>query len=86
MTTITPEQEARELLERAKRLPKELRYGLANELLYDCLPDSDEEAERVALKAELTRRWERLRSGEEKTRSIDDVIAALRQQNEARKA
>ena len=47
MTTITPEQEARELLDRA------------------------------ALKAELTRRWQRLRSGEDAEIPAEEVVAEL---------
>jgi putative addiction module component (TIGR02574 family) len=40
--------------------------------------------ERAALKAELTRRWERILAGEEKSLSVDECMARLRAQNEAR--
>jgi hypothetical protein len=79
MTPLTPEQEARELIERAKKLPVEWQEMIAGELMHDRTGDPE-------LKAELTRRWERLRSGQEGTKSIEEVIAGLRRQNEARRA
>ena len=42
--------------------------------------------ERAALKAELTRIWERLRSGEEVAISADEAIAELRRRSGARRA
>ena len=42
--------------------------------------------ERAALKAELTRIWERLRSGEEVAIPVDEAIAELRRRAEGRRA
>lgn len=42
--------------------------------------------ERAALKAELTRRWERLRSGEEVAVPAEEAVAELRRRAEARRA
>lgn len=86
MTTLTPEQEAHDILARAKKLPPEYREAVANALLLEDAREMETDADRAELKTELTRRWERLRSGEEKTKSIDEVIASLRRQNEARRA
>ena len=74
MTTLTQEQtEASEILIRARKLPPELREQIASELL----AEFETTEERAALKAELTRRWERLRSGDEKTHTIDEVLSDL---------
>jgi hypothetical protein len=42
-------------------------------------------AERAALKAELTRRWERLRSGEDVAIPADECLAELRRRADARR-
>lgn len=85
-TTLTAEEvEASEILERAQKLPTHLQHDIAHVLLGGPVTDTEYEAERAALNAELTRRWERLRSGEDKGHSIEEVIAALREQNEARR-
>jgi putative addiction module component (TIGR02574 family) len=81
-TELTPE-----LMARGELLSPENRYRLAMHLLSTLEPTTEVlEAERRALKAELTRRWERIQSGEEKTYTIEETMAALRAQNQARQS
>lgn len=70
MPTLTPEQEARELIERAKKLPVEWQEMIAGELMHDRTGD-------LQLKAELTRRWERLRSGQDVGIPAESVVVEL---------
>lgn len=75
-----------ELVERGMKLSPDNRYRFAMELLASLDPtDEVLAAERAALKAELTRRWERLESGEDKALPADDVIAELRLRAEQRR-
>jgi hypothetical protein len=79
VTVLTPE--LADHLERLSPADKDRAIGLLGGHEYDLT-----DAERASLKAELTRRWERLRSGEDKSYTIEEVMAALRVQNEARRA
>lgn len=76
-----------ELLARGELLSPENRFRLAMHLLSTLEPTSEVlEAERHALRAELTRRVERIKSGEERTYTIEETMAALRAQNQARQS
>lgn len=82
-TAITPTWA--ELVEQVLKLSPSDRFHLAMEVLAS-LPGTVDvvAAQKAAMKAELTRRVERARSGEEKTYSIEEVMEHLRKQNEAR--
>ncbi len=75
MTTEAAEREVRELIERGRKLPMQFREVIANELLLEEATDE----ERAALKAELTRRWERLRSGEDVGIPAEEFIAKMKE-------
>ena len=85
MTTLTPEQEAHDILARAKKLPQAYREAVANALLLDDAREMETDADRAELKAELTRRWERLRSGKDVGIPAAEVVAELFQRAEGYK-
>ena len=86
MPPMTPETELTpELLAIGMKLSPADRFRFVMHLLASLDPTEEVlEAERVALRAELTRRWERLKSGEDKAIPVEDVIAELRRQAEER--
>jgi putative addiction module component (TIGR02574 family) len=78
--TTTPElQEARELIDRAMKLPPSLRAEIArtlDESVYGPPPNSD--ADRAYWKAEIARRIEAVRNGTMKTYTIEETMDYLR--------
>lgn len=86
MTTLTLDQEVRDILARAKKLPREYREAVANALLLEGAREMETDTDRAELKAELTRRWERLRSGEDVGIPAAEVVAELFQRAEGFKS
>jgi putative addiction module component (TIGR02574 family) len=74
-TTTTPE--ADEIIERAMQLSAAEREAIALRLLVSVEPPNSYESPE-ALRAELQRRWDAIQSGADKTYSIAETMAYLR--------
>lgn len=71
-----------ELVEQVRGLSDDDKGRLIGLAFYEHDPGTAEE--RAALKAELTRRWERYKSGQDQAISADEFLAELRRRAEAR--
>lgn len=78
MTTLS-----QDLIDRGMQLAPDERARFAN-LLLDSL--EDDEPEDRELQEEIQRRWDRYKSGEEPSYSLEEVMADLRKQAEDRKS
>ena len=81
MTTLT-----QEFIEQGLRLAPDERERFAN-LLLDSLDEADADDETVHRESqeEIQRRWDRYKSGEDPTYTVEEVMASLRKQAEDRK-
>lgn len=86
-TPETPENaEARDLVERALRLPPVVREQIAHQLLDSVYPPEDPEEVKKAWRAELQKRFDEIKNGTVKTYSIEETMAYLRQSLAERRA
>jgi putative addiction module component (TIGR02574 family) len=79
-TTTPGSDEARELIDRALKLPPADRERIAHELLDSVYPPEDPEEVKKAWRAELQRRVDAIQNGTMKTYSIEETMAYLRQE------
>lgn len=81
MTPATsPENpEVRDLIDRAMKLPPEVREQIAHDLLDSVYPPEDPEQVKTAWRAELQRRMDAIQNGTMKTYSIEESMAYIRQ-------